>query len=355
MKLLFGLILSVFLCVSATEAQKPIVSPTPPAVEEDCGLTDAELLTLDVSVWSSKAGYLKDLTYKDFEVYIENVPQKVEFFVNKSEPSSVSVLFDKSNSMNSERSNVNEVWVAAEGFESFLDESHPENDYTLLTFGEKIDIVQETTNELESVRKALDKIKKIHPKDSKTILYDAIRAGFEKVLKGKHRRKILFLFTDAINNGSQEKFEEIKKISKKENVTVHFIKVITQDNALEPEQFFAFRAIPVLKRQFGDLDLVYNSATSYYANNSNLIAMNEMVFETGGRFFCPTNIKETAETFRDVAEETKSQYVLGVLPENSGKGAWNRIKVKLNLPKDKLDKLGKISVRTKGGYYSAKS
>jgi hypothetical protein len=35
----------------------------------------------NISVWSSRKGYLKNLTYKDFEVYDEKVSQRIEFFI----------------------------------------------------------------------------------------------------------------------------------------------------------------------------------------------------------------------------------------------------------------------------------
>lgn len=81
MKYLFGLFLSVFLMTVAVTAQQPAAS-TAAADDEDweCGLTSPELVTLNVVVRSDKKGYLKNLTYKDFELYDEKTSQLIEFF-----------------------------------------------------------------------------------------------------------------------------------------------------------------------------------------------------------------------------------------------------------------------------------
>jgi hypothetical protein len=64
------------------KAQQSNPLPTPPMTEDEdvCGLTDSDMIWTAVSVWSNRMAYLKDLTYRDFEVYFENEPQEIEFF-----------------------------------------------------------------------------------------------------------------------------------------------------------------------------------------------------------------------------------------------------------------------------------
>ena len=75
----------ILFSISAVKAQEPIASPTPPVVTDEndmvCHLTDPPLVQLDVSVWSSKKGDLKDLTYKVFEVYDKKELQDIVFFI----------------------------------------------------------------------------------------------------------------------------------------------------------------------------------------------------------------------------------------------------------------------------------
>ena len=76
------LVLLLLFVTSAVKAQEPITSPTPPLLtdEDSGGGTPTDLIVLNVSVQSRKKGYLKDLTYKDFEVYDEKELQEIEFF-----------------------------------------------------------------------------------------------------------------------------------------------------------------------------------------------------------------------------------------------------------------------------------
>jgi Ca-activated chloride channel family protein len=54
---------------------------------------------------------------------------------------------------------------------------------------------------------------------------------------------------------------------------------------------------------------------------------------------------------RKIAAELKNQYVLGYRPTNSGKdGAWRKIKVKVNTPKEVG--LATFEVSHKKGYYA---
>jgi len=83
MKHLFGLILWLFFIPIAISAQQPVASPTPPTpVDEEeigCGLR-TELVVINVWVMSSKKGFLRNLTYKNFEIYDEKTRREVEFF-----------------------------------------------------------------------------------------------------------------------------------------------------------------------------------------------------------------------------------------------------------------------------------
>ena len=77
-------------------------------------------IQLYVSVWTSRKGYLKDLTQKDFEVYSENESQKIEFSAPEDMPLTVGVLFDLSASMQTDREKFSKTSMVAEGFKTFL-------------------------------------------------------------------------------------------------------------------------------------------------------------------------------------------------------------------------------------------
>jgi hypothetical protein len=72
-------VLLIGAAVFSVEAQ----SPNNSTVADDemvCGL-HSDLVNIEVSVWSERAGYIKDLTEKDFIVYEEKTAQSIEFFL----------------------------------------------------------------------------------------------------------------------------------------------------------------------------------------------------------------------------------------------------------------------------------
>lgn len=81
-KFLLLCLLTLFL-IAGIKAQESSSLPFPPTINNDeefnCGLRDPELIQFKVTIESSKKGYLKNLTYEDFEIYDEEALQ-IEFF-----------------------------------------------------------------------------------------------------------------------------------------------------------------------------------------------------------------------------------------------------------------------------------
>lgn len=69
--------LLIFLSLSNINAQK---ERSLPKDEDSWGYIETCLVVLNVSVQSSKKGFLKDLTYKDFKIYDDKKLKEIEFF-----------------------------------------------------------------------------------------------------------------------------------------------------------------------------------------------------------------------------------------------------------------------------------
>lgn len=319
MKILSGLILSLFLLVSAAQAQQP--TPTP--VEEDCGLTSPELVTLNVSVWSKNKGYLKDLNDKNFEVFNGKDKQPIEFFKQADEPVSVGVLFDFSDSMSSSRLRLTEIPFAVEGLIAFINASHAKNEYFIIPFAGGFEVLLEPTQNKKEIENALKTLVTYKPRGN-TSVYDAMSKGFEKISGGKFAKKVLLLISDGVDTGSKKSnFAEIKKQAmQNSNVMIYMVNIISD-------------------RPDGSLEYLQSEAWSE--------ALTE---KSGGRILYPQNRGEIIAAFELLAEELKSQYRIGFLPQNpDAEKDWHEIKVNLNLPKETNKEAGKISVRAQKGLY----
>lgn len=66
------------------DSQSPIVTPTPPIVDDEagCGLRASELLKIKVSVWNKRTkDFLRALSYTDFEVRIDGEIRDIDYFI----------------------------------------------------------------------------------------------------------------------------------------------------------------------------------------------------------------------------------------------------------------------------------
>jgi VWFA-related protein len=306
-------------------------------------------IQLDVSVWSNKKGYLKDLTEKDFEVYYQNELQKIELSAPEDKPLTIGVLFDVSASMQTDRKKFSKTSISVEGFKTFLKNDNPANEYFFITFGKEKTIALELTGDRIQIQNALDKIAASEPKDPNTILFDALKLGFEKFSSGKHSKQILFLITDGVDNDSEEKFKEIKKLFKEKNIPIYLMKVIArQDVPGPPDVFYQFARIPVVERT----QWLTNSTRTLMEPGS-VKNLEGLSFYTGGRVFLPVDSKEAARVFEVLAEELKTQYSLSFTPKNIKRetGERQKAEIKLALPKEKKKGLGNIWINTRQEYF----
>jgi Ca-activated chloride channel family protein len=309
-----------------TNAQDKTDLPPPLPVEDDvdCVLTAPELTRFNVSVWSSKKGFLNDLTYKDFEVYDEREKQEILFFSRNNAPVSVGILLDLSGSMRfSESSKYNEIPFVVEGLISFINKSNPQNEYFIVGFAKDASVLLDTTQNKKEIENALKTILTIKP-DGNTSVYDALDLGFEKISKGKFDKKVLLVISDGMDNNSDKyDFGDIKKINRKENALIYMVNFITNF------------------RDSGSLEMI-GSVAQFETLTEN----------SGGRIFYPKNRGEVIGSFELLAEELKNQYIIGFASNSSEKDKWRDIKIEFNLPKEKKKEYGKIYVRAANGYYS---
>lgn len=325
MKLLLGLILTVLLCVSAAEAQKTVVSPTPLTEDEECGLTRPELAMLNVSVWSKNKGYLTDLTLKDFEIFDGKDKEVIEYFSQSDEPASIGILFDLSESVqNLRNSRLNEVALAVEGLRSFINAGNFKNEYFIVAFANETKVLLEPTQDKNEIEIALKTLAKVKPKNG-TSFFDAVEQGFEKISGGKFGKRVLLVVSDAADTNSKTLFSNIKKQSRQNpGVLLYQVNIVTENT---------------------DSGSLYEMQSAAF--------FQELAGDSGGRVFSPTNREEIREAFESLAEELKSQYKIGFQPTifDGAKKDWRDIKVNLNLPKEKKTEFGKISVRAQKGFY----
>ena len=236
----------------------------------------------------------------DFIVYEDDVQQTITHFSQQSAPVSVGFIFDTSASMVQNRS----LRISKNWFTQLVrsGDPNPEDEYFLITFNQKINLVQAFSNDREELQYNLT----MQKPGGWTALYDAVYRGIDKVKEGKNEKKALILISDGGENRSRYNFSEVRELAVESGVQIYAIGV-------DPSGYSTLKKIADL---------------------------------TGGRAFRPRNAGIDS-LISLIHTELRNQYLIGYVPTNETRdGKWRSIKVKIKKPPG----YPKLSIRARNGY-----
>ncbi|MCO6510200.1 MAG: VWA domain-containing protein [Aridibacter famidurans] len=302
---------SLLFPVLAVSAQDP--QPTPPiqGLENKPEITvETDLVTLTLTVTDYYGRYVSGLTQEAFTVYDEKKKQEITFFSDTDAPVSIGILFDVSGSMSGEK-----ILKARNALERFIYTSHPRDEYYLIAFNKRAQLLMDRTRDGEAV---LNKLTLVEPKHN-TALYDACYLGVERVTRGTHQKKALLIISDGQDNASRYNFKEVRRLMKESDVVIYSVGIMDGRDA--------------------------SSMTGMQGQ----AFLDELSGVTGGKSFYPSSAVEMDEIFERIALELRHQYSIGYTPENfTPDGEWHRVKVKVKPPRG----LPRLTVRHREGYYA---
>ena len=295
----------------AALAQTP--EPTPPAQEEpdDKPLSvKTDLVTLTLTVTDLYGRYVSGLNKNAFTVFDGNQEQEITFFSDVDAPISVGVLFDVSGSMSGEK-----IGKARKALERFINTSHPSDEYFLIGFNNRAQLLLDRTRDGDAV---LQKLTLVQTKGN-TALYDACYLGVERVTRGTRQKKAMLIISDGQDNASRYNFGEVRRLMKEADVTVYAVGIMDGRDA-------------------GSITGMQGQAF-----------LDELTSVTGGKAFYPQTDVEMDEIFERIALELRHQYSIGFTPKDfTPDGKWHKTKVKVKPPRG----ISRLTVRTREGYYA---
>jgi len=257
---------------------------------------DVDLVMFNVAVANSENRFVMDLKAEDFQVFEDKVEQTIGYFSNDVTPVSIGIVFDLSHSMRKK------IDVAREAAARFLESGTPEDEYFLVEFSNRAKLAEGFTTDISRLRDSLT----LKPAEGSTALYDGIYLGLTELKRGQNPRKALLLITDGEDNHSRYSRGDLREYIREADAQIY---VIDLGRAL-----------------LGDLA--------------------EM---TGGRSY-RASVDELQDVCEKIALEIKSQYVIGYESTNTSKdGKFRKVRLRVNSPAG----MGKVSLRTRDGYYAA--
>jgi len=231
------------------------------------------------------------LEQADFSILDNGKPADVSLFSNESQPFTAVVMLDTSASMTANLKLLNRA------AEQFLLRLLPVDRAQVGAFNDKIQLSGTFTNNRDELIGALNDLYFGNP----TRLNDGIAAGLD-ALQGMDGRRVVLVFTDGEDTSSRLGFKTVLERARDEEVMVYSI-------GLESEYFNGMRVVK--SRPSRDLRKISD--------------------ETGGGYFELLKTADLAPTFTRVAQELRSQYLIGFAPAALD-GKVHKLDVKVNKP-----------------------
>jgi Ca-activated chloride channel family protein len=304
-------------------SSKPAPQPTPSVPDKQEGITgtdgttiiktNTDLITLTVTVTDTYGRYVSGLSQKAFTVLDDKQEQEITYFSDDDAPVSVGVVFDFSGSMSGDK-----IARAREALSRFIQTSHHSDEYFLVGFNSRAQLLMDRTRDGDAV---LDKLTFVQTK-GQTALYDACYLGVEKVTRGAHPKRAIILISDGQDNDSRYTFSEVRRLLKESDVVLYSIGILGGNDP----------GSPLGMQGQGMLD--------------------ELSAVSGGKAFFPNTAAEMDEIFERIALELRHQYSIGYRPKSFvNDGKWHKVKVKVTPPRG----LPRLFVRSREGYFAITS
>jgi VWFA-related protein len=289
-------------------------APTGPTLK-----VTTEVVNVYAIVEDKKHHLISGLNKDDFQISEDGAPQQIKYFARETDtPLTMGLLVDTSPSQ--ERV----LPLEQQEAKSFLDQVlRPKDLVFVLHFDLDVELLQDFTAERRRLAKAIDETvingggagggrgvtapTTFPTTDSAccTQLYDAVYLASHDMMSGEIGRKVEILLTDGVDAGSKLKLEQALESAQKANVIIYSIDI--SDRMFYHHGFGSFG--------FGD-------------NGESVL--HKLSQETGGRVIVVNHPKDTGTAFQQIAEELRTQYLIGYTPTNSRHdGTFRKIQVSL--------------------------
>ena len=288
--------------VVASPTATPVAAPTI-REEDQVERVETELVNLNVRVVDRNNRPVNSLQQREFQVFEDNVPQKIEFFSKSEVPTNYSLVIDNSGSL---RSQIDEVIEASK---ILVAANKPEDETSIIRFvsSDKIEILQDFTASKTDLNDALDNL---YIEGGQTAIIDAVYLAADKVTdyektssKVDRKRRALVLVSDGEDVSSFYSQQQLFDLLRETDVQIYVVGFVKD---LSSEKGFITKSKQGKAKDF----------------------LEKLATETGGKAYFPNSVSELGGIAREIASELRTQYSIGYLPTNDREdGTFRNIKV----------------------------
>ncbi|HZR26381.1 MAG TPA: VWA domain-containing protein [Vicinamibacterales bacterium] len=282
MRLVF---LSVLLAsaVLAAQDQPPVRATTKPFK------SGVDVTTLTATVTDKEGHLVTGLDRDAFQVFEDGERQTVTQFTRERVPIGLGVLLDISDSMYGQR--IQDARAAVDRFLfTLLDES---DEFFLVAFNHKPRVLTEWTHARDTVTQALAALRP----SGGTSIYDAVIEALPIMDHRNRQRAAILIISDGADTASTATLRDIRTALLKSDAFIYAVAIDSPERQ------------PINTRV-------------------NAQALREITNENGGRTEIVQNSADLDAATARIAEELRSQYVLGYSSSHAGDGKFHSIRVR---------------------------
>lgn len=342
---------------------KPAPTATPAQKDDDDLLAEDEvirvetnLVTMPVSVLDRDGRFISGLRQQDFQIFEDNVAQRIESFGTVEQPFTVVLLIDVSPSTQYQITEIQDAAI------TFVNQLRPEDRVIVMSFDEKVRTLSPATNNRALLRNAILET----DFGNGTSLYEAIDVTLNRQLRQIQGRKAVVIFTDGVDTTSRRaSYESTIREAEESEALIYPIRYDTYSDMSPgwgggsggggngggyPNQY----PYPRRRRSGGGGTLgailggilsgggVTVGGSNYpqgggsaggsredYARGARYLE--ELARNSGGRIFQADTTRNLDAAFSGIAEELRRQYTIGYYPEPVGQpGQRKQIRIRVN-------------------------
>jgi len=385
-RLAIPLLLAAELCIAAplvvaqnTPAQSSTPQNTPGQSAPAATLhVDVKVVTMAVTVRDKHGAIVPNLTKDDFTLQDDNHPQAIKYFNHDTNlPLTMGLLVDTSMS---QRNALDDERTASDHFLDQMLTTDKDRAF-LIQFDREVDLLADPTSNKQALRKSIDQLGAPQFSNASnngssgddsgqgsggrrmggggTMLYDAIYLASDELMSKEKGRKALIVLTDGVDRGSKETLHTAIEAAQRADTVVYAIYFKGE------EQHNNSGGFPGGRRggmgggwPGGGYPGGYPGGGGGYPGGrggqrpekssvDGKKVLEQICGETGGHMFEVSKKENTDQIYTTIAEELRSQYILGYTPDKSvaDSGGYHRITLTAN----KKD----LYVQTRQGYYAA--
>ncbi len=283
--------------------------------------TDAPI-SLTVTVTSKDGEPVRDLSANHFEIAVDKSPAKIVSLKQEDVPMNIGILFDASSSMwlGTSKESRKRLAILQDALRHFFKHSNPANQYFLLAFNTRPQLLVDWTSDLERLAA---KLGDVSPKGG-TALFDACYLAIDKVQNGPHKKRALILLSDGQDNMSQYSFRELRDVQRDTGILIYSIYVDQTGTGND-----------VSSRGLEGRDILSDLSSS-----------------SGGVLLFQSRETPLVAVLEGIANELRNQYTIEVTPaEFDEERKWRKITLKINQHASATRDEKRLTVRTREGYF----